>query len=48
MVITRPISDHTDHKASAVFARLELILLKYCQANVHPFNRISDSATSQY
>ena len=42
------ISDHTDHKASAVFASLEPILLKYCQANVHHFNIISDSPTSQY
>ena len=42
------ISDHTDHKASAVFASLEPILLNYCQANVHHFNIISDSPTSQY
>ena len=42
------ISDHTDHKASAVFASLEPILLKYYQANVHHFNIISDSPTSQY
>ena len=37
-----------DHKVSAVFASLEPILLKYCQANVHQFNIISDSPTSQY
>ena len=42
------ISDHTNHMASAVFASLEPILLKYCQANVHQFNIISDSPTSQY
>ena len=42
------ISDHTDHKASAVFTSLEPVLLKYCQANVHHFNIISDSPTSQY
>ena len=42
------ISDQTDHKASAVFASLEPILLKYCQANAHHFNIISDSPTSQY
>ena len=53
MVITRPklfaaISDHVDHKASVVFASLESILLKYCHANVHHFNIISDYPTSQY
>ena len=42
------ISDHTDHKASAVFASIEPILLKYYQANVHHFNIISESPTSQY
>ena len=42
------ISDDTDHEASAVFASLEPILLKYCQANLHHFNIISDSPTSQY
>ena len=40
------ISDHTDQKASAVFVSLEPILLKYCQANVHHFDIISDSLTS--
>ena len=42
------ISDHVDHKASVVFASLESILLKYCHANVHHFNIISDYPTSQY